>query len=132
LKDREARCYLVVVRIGRRNPDPKRVLATLADVKESLQRCSVGDVELAFNSRDVETTGLLLKSTYHPKGIVSVLRGSGLSGDSSGYGATRSASLLNDDDVVVFEVGGDVGSHGFSKVQMWIEQNAGIPRSSTR
>lgn len=121
--------YLVVVRVGKKQPSPGRALETIKDVKEALVRCSTGEVHLAFNSEDTATVGFLLKSTRHPGGILKVLQGTDsvppptFENHRLTYSDPRSAAVLNDDGVFVFQLGNDSASYGFSKAQMWLDRD---------
>jgi len=138
LEEKKISQYLILLRIGKQQTD-RRPSSVIAEVKEALSYCCQGEVILVFNSEDVYTVGLAFRSSYHPGGILAILRGTTYDSAELDFETgkvyipkLRSAVLLNGDTAFIFELGEKFASFGFSKVQHWLEHFEGLPKQGDR
>ena len=114
MADKEVNRYLIIIRIGEKQPDRERLHDACPAIKDALRRCSIDDPQLAFNSHDGATFGMLLKSNHHPKAIRAILRGTT---------GRHSAVLLNEDSTIVVQLGKESACAGFGRTAAWLQHN---------
>jgi hypothetical protein len=116
MPEKVANRFLAVIKIGQQSPTLERLRETIPAVKDALRRFSIDDLKLAFSSHDGSTFGLLFKSKYHPSAICSALT-------ASSYGTDHTAVILNDDNLLVVEVGELFSGFHFSRAWTWLQHN---------
>lgn len=109
------RRYLVHIRLGAGKPATNRVERSAAGVKEILVRLSLGknNCQLAYTSHDGASFGFFLKTTRYAAAIRNVL-------ESPGVGPHP---LLDEDSILIVEIGEDFKGHGFSRAWTWLQHH---------
>ena len=113
---KEVTRFLAVIKIGQQQPSLERLREAIPTIQDALRRFSLGDLKLAFSSHDGSTFGILFKSEHHPNAIRSYLTG-------SSYGTNHTAVILNDDNLLVVQVGELFSGWRFSRAWTWLQHN---------
>lgn len=117
--------FLVHIRIGSAAPSRQRLIDACPAVKATIERLSNGNCQLAYTSSDGGTFGYLLKTSKPSAMIRAEIEGT--SNKPPKYGEDEpmppSSPLLNDDCILVLEIGEDFAGHGFSRAWTWLQRH---------
>ena len=126
------RRYLVHVRLGAGKPPTSyRLQTAAAGIKEILEAIAfgTGNLKLAYTSHDGATFGFLIKTYKSSDSIMAELQSPGndswtpLGREHKSKTEGISPPLLNDDSVLIVEIGDDFIGHGFSKAWTWLQHH---------
>ncbi|HJT63105.1 MAG TPA: hypothetical protein VJ797_15655 [Burkholderiales bacterium] len=109
-----AKRLLIVIRFGDETPVKVRAPKAAPAILAVIQRCSGGEHQLAFTSRDGSVFGYLLKTT-RPLGA--------LRAELYGETGAGTAALLNEDHFFAVELGADFDGRGFSRAWTWLQHH---------
>ena len=116
MPENKANRYLAIIKVGQQQPTIERLREAIPAIQDALRRFSIGDLKLAFSSHDGSTFGILFKSEHHPGAIRSALT-------ASSYGTEHTAVILNDDNLLVVQVGEQFSGWHFSRAWTWLQHN---------
>jgi len=116
MRDSKVKKYLMICRVGHKQPDIKRLKEAFENVNDVLKIAAIGDIQPGLQSHDGSTIGLLFKSKYDAHGI-----GALLTGNAHVRGGT--AALLNDDSFLITEIGESFTGFHFVRAWTWLQHN---------
>jgi len=105
--------FFVLVKLGGNTPIRERIASVAPKIQDQIKKASKDEFQLAFTSDGGDSFGFVLCSTLAARQIMARLKG----GDDSG------ATLLNDDTLLVIELGDDFSGYGFSKAWTWLQHH---------
>jgi hypothetical protein len=128
------RRYLVHVRLGAGDrPTDHRIATAATSIQKILDALApgTGNLKLAYTSHDGATFGFLIKTNQSARSILAELlspgndtwTGLGHERKSKTKGVSVSPPLLNEDSVLITEIGSDFVGQGFSKAWTWLQHH---------
>lgn len=113
-----AKRFMMIIRFGNDEPLITRIKEDVPKIKETIEKYSQGENELAFTSKDASifTVAYLIKTKTDIRNIIKDLRGTLVSG-------SEMSVLLNDDSFFAVELGHHFISYRFDQVAAWLQHH---------
>lgn len=111
----EKSTYLVVVRLAAANANPARLRESAPIVKTVIEKYSDRETQLVFTTPDGSTFGWFINTNQPIEKLRAAL-----------YGETKDtvhAGLLNDDSLLILQVGEEYAGRGFSQAWTWLQHH---------
>jgi hypothetical protein len=117
------RNFLIHVRIGQGKPDLSRIKSAASNFQQILKDISE-DLQLAYTSHDGATFGFFIKSKKKADQIRLIIESPGKTDiDGRHLTSVTGSPLLNDDSMLVLEIGDDFSGRGFSRAWTWLQHH---------
>ena len=106
-----SRVYLVQIRYGDNSP-PNRIAQSTREIQDALGRMSVAGIKTAWTSPCGKMFGIFVRSEWDARAIYSELNAPKMS---------TSSPMRSDDNVLILEIGNDLGGNGFSACWSYLQ-----------
>ncbi len=121
--EQDERRYLVHIRLGGDSATIDRIKSTAPEIKSILDQISAGNCQFAYASHDGATFGFLVESRMPATAILIRLESPDKSKPADLTRTISGSPLINDDQLMVLEIGDDFSSRGMGRAGTWLQHH---------